>query len=89
MILNSNAGPTPTPIRPGQSNKRVHFEQLAKDTGMAFSDMLFFDNEGRNINNVERLGVTSILCPRGLTKEVWEQGLRKFSLVEKGAHSAT
>ena len=40
-----------------KSNKRVHFEQLAKDTGIPFSDMLFFDNEGGNISNVAKLGV--------------------------------
>ena len=37
--------------------------------------MLFYDNERTNIQEVEKLGVTSIYCPRGLTREVYLEGV--------------
>lgn len=43
-------------IYPG--SKMTHFNKLQKATGLAFEDMLFFDDEARN-RNVETLGVTS------------------------------
>jgi magnesium-dependent phosphatase 1 len=45
-------------IYPG--SKITHFNELQKATGLAFEDMLFFDDEARN-RNVETLGVTSEL----------------------------
>ncbi|RHY30841.1 hypothetical protein DYB32_003985 [Aphanomyces invadans] len=60
------------------TNKRVHFKQLADDSGVAFSDMLFFDNEYSNIRDISAIGVTSIYCPDGLTWDVWEQGMAAF-----------
>ena len=67
-----------------QANKRVHFEQLQRDTGISYKDMIFFDNESGNIDNVSKLGVTAVYAPKGMTQEVWELGLRQFS---KGASS--
>ncbi len=62
-----------------KSNKQSHFRNLQrKYPDIAFEDMLFFDNESGNINTVSRLGVKSIYCPDGMTKEVWEHGLRQY-----------
>ncbi|RLN06889.1 hypothetical protein BBJ28_00001994 [Nothophytophthora sp. Chile5] len=59
-------------------NKRVHFEQLKKDSGVAYEDMLFFDNEYGNVADIQRLGVTCAYCPQGLTEGSWLQGMEAF-----------
>jgi len=41
--------------------------------------MLFFDDEHRNIVDLERLGVVSILVKNGMTMQVLMDGLKKFS----------
>ncbi|KFM25945.1 hypothetical protein F751_4197 [Auxenochlorella protothecoides] len=50
---------------------------LKAATGIAFKDMLFFDNESWNIK-VSRLGVVSIYTPHGMTSDNWEYGLAEF-----------
>ncbi|KAJ3534854.1 hypothetical protein NMY22_g6737 [Coprinellus aureogranulatus] len=47
-------------IYPG--SKLTHFKRLHKRTGIAYEDMLFFDDERRNAE-VEKLGVTFIHVP--------------------------
>ncbi|KAF1778410.1 Magnesium-dependent phosphatase-1, eukaryotic type [Phytophthora cactorum] len=56
-------------------NKRVHFEQLKKDSGIPYEDMLFFDNEYGNVHDIQKLGVTCAYCPQGLTEGSWIQGM--------------
>jgi len=41
--------------------------------------MIFFDDEQRNIVDLERLGVVSILVKNGMTMPVLINGLKKFS----------
>jgi hypothetical protein len=41
--------------------------------------MLFFDDEHRNIRDLEAKGVTSVLVDRGVTMEVIERGLKMFA----------
>lgn len=64
-------------------NKRVHFEQLKKDSGVEYEDMLFFDNEYSNIVDVGRLGVVCAYCPRGLSEGSWLQGMEAFQEAKK------
>ncbi|CAH0514661.1 unnamed protein product [Peronospora belbahrii] len=59
-------------------NKRVHFEQLKKDSGIPFEDMLFFDNEYGNVQDIQKLGVICAYCPKGLTIGSWIQGMEAF-----------
>lgn len=40
--------------------------------------MLFFDDESRNIYDINRLGVVSILVKNGVTKQVVEMGIQKY-----------
>ncbi|CAH8602728.1 unnamed protein product [Heterobilharzia americana] len=47
-------------------------------SGIAYTDMLFFDDEERNINDISRLGVQCHLVERGLTLKLLEHALRKF-----------
>ncbi|OQR95220.1 hypothetical protein ACHHYP_00213 [Achlya hypogyna] len=59
-------------------NKKVHFKQLQEDSGVAYEDMLFFDNEHYNIVNVQELGVVCAYCPDGLNLAVWKEGMERF-----------
>ncbi|XP_052315444.1 magnesium-dependent phosphatase 1-like isoform X16 [Oncorhynchus keta] len=51
-------------IYPG--SKVPHFKKLQADSGFKFSEMMFFDDEHRNITAVSRLGVHCVLVP-----ELW------------------
>ncbi|CAL1125852.1 unnamed protein product [Cladocopium goreaui] len=57
-----------------KSSKQQHFKRLSEKTGIAFEDMLFFDDDPYNIQDVSRLGVTCVETPEGVTKEAWEEG---------------
>lgn len=53
------------------SSKIRHFFALQKATGLDFSEMIFFDDEQRNIKDVERLGVQAVHVSGGLSwKEI-------------------
>lgn len=41
--------------------------------------MVFFDDEHRNINDLEKMGVISVLVKDGMTLKVLMDGLQKFS----------
>lgn len=62
-------------IYPG--NKTTHFERIHRDSGIAFEDMLFFDDESRN-KNVEVLGVTMQLVRDGVTIREIDAGVRSW-----------
>ncbi|KIY49628.1 magnesium-dependent phosphatase-1 [Fistulina hepatica ATCC 64428] len=62
-------------IYPG--SKMTHFRRLHEKTGIPYSEMLFFDDEHRNIE-VERLGVTFCLVRNGLDKRTYESGLAEW-----------
>lgn len=64
-------------IFPG--TKRKHFEALRKKSGVPYSQMLFFDNERINVEEVGQLGVTSIYCPGGMSQGAWEKGLETYA----------
>jgi magnesium-dependent phosphatase 1 len=52
-------------IYPG--TKVRHFNYLQKESGIPYENMYFFDDEHRNIMEVERLGVQSKLVSSGLS----------------------
>lgn len=60
-------------IYPG--DKSSHFHALKEETGTPFGEMMFFDDEPRNIHSVARLGVAARLVSGGLTREHLEQVL--------------
>ena len=64
-------------IFPG--TKRKHFESLRHKSRLSYSDMLFFDNERVNVEEVGQLGVTSVYCPGGMSQGAWEKGLETFA----------
>lgn len=68
-------------IFPG--DKKRHFANLKKDSGIDYEDMLFFDDnrDGRfgNCVPVSSLGVLSVHCPNGIYEEsIWTTALEKY-----------
>lgn len=60
-------------IFPG--NKTQHFAKIHQASGVAFEDMLFFDDEARNRNVESELGVTFCIVRDGLTREEVDKGV--------------
>ncbi|KAL7536040.1 hypothetical protein ACHAWF_005346 [Thalassiosira exigua] len=68
-------------IFPG--DKKQHFGNLKRVSGVEFKDMLFFDDarDGRygNCEPVSRLGVLSVHCPNGIyEKSIWTNALEHY-----------
>ncbi|KAI2495099.1 hypothetical protein MHU86_19413 [Fragilaria crotonensis] len=59
-------------------SKTNHFQRLAKRTGIALQDMVFFDNESGNCRSIARLGVTVGYCPDGVKREIWANTMAAF-----------
>lgn len=55
-------------IYPG--SKVAHFENLKKKTGFEYKDMVFFDDETRNVEEVASLGVKVCHVADGLTRKL-------------------
>ncbi|MCJ1317564.1 hypothetical protein MMC15_002889 [Xylographa vitiligo] len=68
-------------IFPG--DKRTHMARLQRASGVAYAEMLFFDDEGRN-RNVEALGVCFWLVREGVTREEVDRGVREWRRRREG-----
>ncbi|KAL2040976.1 hypothetical protein N7G274_006434 [Stereocaulon virgatum] len=62
-------------IFPG--DKKQHFSKIRKSSGVAYEEMLFFDDEVRN-KNVESLGVVMCLIRDGMTRGEVDRGIREW-----------
>ena len=63
-------------IFPG--SKVAHFENLAAASDLHYSEMLFFDDEHRNVHEVGRMGVHCVEVKSGISMDVFESGLDLF-----------
>lgn len=61
----------------GLGSKTTHFTKLQKQSGLAYGEMLFFDDEARN-KNVEEKGVVMCLVEDGVTRDVVDRGVREW-----------
>ncbi|KAG0470199.1 hypothetical protein HPP92_016275 [Vanilla planifolia] len=61
------------------SYKKEHFQRIYRSTRVPFESMLFFDDEHGNINEISKMGVTSILVDNGMNLQELQTGLEKFS----------
>ncbi|MBM81292.1 MAG: magnesium-dependent phosphatase-1 [Planctomycetaceae bacterium] len=59
--------------------KLKHFAALQNKSGIDYRDMLFFDDEIRNITEVSTLGGTCIYVEDGTTSDVLQHGLSMFA----------
>lgn len=64
-------------IYPG--NKQTHFSRLREQSTYSASEMLFFDDESRNIRDIRNFGVESVLVDSdvGVTKKLIEDIVAK------------
>lgn len=60
-------------IFPG--TKTSHFSRIQQASGIAYDEMLFFDDEARNRNVQSELGVTFCLVRDGMTREEVDRGV--------------
>jgi len=63
--------------------KITHFKKLHSLSGIPYEDMLFYDDEHRNIVDVSSLGVTCMLVQDGVSWESFRQGLELFQRQRK------
>ncbi|KAJ8959454.1 hypothetical protein NQ318_022147 [Aromia moschata] len=64
-------------IFPG--SKTTHFNNIKKQSGVDFKEMMFFDDEQRNVHDISRMGVVSVFVTDGVSRKVVEDGLNIFS----------
>jgi len=64
-------------IYPGSKTK--HFQKFVHASGIPLEEMLFFDDEMRNIKDLQAKNVTSILVENGMTLRELERGLNEFA----------
>lgn len=64
-------------MHPG--SKIQHFKDLQKKTNIPYENMLFFDDEVRNIDEAGTLGVNCFLVTEGLNYEIYKSSLLQFS----------
>ncbi len=64
-------------IYPGSKIK--HFKQLQKSTGLPFVNMVFFDDEMRNIKEVGGIGVNAIYVDEGVNSQIVKDALDLIS----------
>lgn len=60
------------------TTKLKHFAALHRLSGVACHQMLFFDDEMRNIKDVSTLGVTCVHVENGVDMSVFRQSLTRF-----------
>ncbi|MCW3787760.1 magnesium-dependent phosphatase-1 [Plebeiibacterium sediminum] len=60
-------------IYPG--SKILHFSRLQKARGFKYSDMIFFDDEMRNISEVGSLGVHAVYVENGINNHLVNEAL--------------
>lgn len=62
-------------IYPG--SKVSHFQSLQAKTGLPYNKMVFFDDEYRNIDEVDRLGVDAVFVEDGINLQLLKRYLQK------------
>lgn len=68
-----------------KGSKRNHFAALQKKTGLPYNRMCFFDDDPDNIRDVKTLGVHCFLTPDGVTRAIFEQGLKAIGAPDAAA----
>ncbi len=68
------------------SDKQRHFHELQEESGVAFEEMIFFDDEDRNIVSVSKLGVHAHLVHRGVSKGHLDEALQRWRGCEVGRY---
>lgn len=56
----------------------VAFSRLKSKSGVDYEDMIFFDDEERNIRDVGGLGVLAVYAPHGVSHALVRDAFAKF-----------
>lgn len=59
---------------------------MKQASGLEYKDMLFFDDEDRNIKDLRHVGVVSYLIRHGVDKQEVENGLKEYATVNSTHH---
>jgi magnesium-dependent phosphatase 1 len=63
------------------NSKVVHIGSIQKKTGISFNEMFFFDDETRNIEDVEPLGVNCYFIENGIKMQIINAALKKYEQI--------
>uniref|UniRef100_A0A1B6LNV1 Magnesium-dependent phosphatase-1 n=1 Tax=Graphocephala atropunctata TaxID=36148 RepID=A0A1B6LNV1_9HEMI len=63
-------------IYPGE--KTTHFQRIKKDSNVQYEDMLFFDDEKRNIVTISKINVVCFYLRGDMTMRILQEGLALF-----------
>nr|GMD60813.1 magnesium-dependent phosphatase 1 [Ipomoea batatas] len=75
-------------VFPSWSPKTEHFQRIHRRTRLPYNEMLFFDDETRNIEAVSKMGVTSILVSsKGIDLKTLWKGLSAFNQYNRIVHA--
>ncbi len=55
--------------------KTTHLKNISQKSGIRYEEMIFFDDEERNIEDVEKLGVKSILLKNGISIDIVQENI--------------
>ena len=61
-----------------KESKSSHFRRLKEKYACDYEDMLFFDNEYGNCQDVSSVGVSVCYCPDGVTRGAWDLALESY-----------
>ena len=61
------------------TSKIRHIKQIAKHLDVELNEILFFDDEMRNIRDMKSIGVTAMYVDDGLSIKALHEGLRQFN----------
>ena len=61
------------------SSKLKHFAALRDDSRIDYDEMLFFDDETRNIRDLGSFGVTCVHVGQGMAWELFREGHEQFA----------
>ncbi|GAQ82904.1 Haloacid dehalogenase-like hydrolase (HAD) superfamily protein [Klebsormidium nitens] len=70
-------------IYPTFTHKTEHFKALLQGTKVPYEDMLFFDDEDRNVDTISPMGVKCVLVEDGVNLSALREGLAKFQKSRK------
>uniref|UniRef100_A0A0G4H0D9 Magnesium-dependent phosphatase-1 n=1 Tax=Chromera velia CCMP2878 TaxID=1169474 RepID=A0A0G4H0D9_9ALVE len=64
-------------------SKTAHLSQIQRQSGVSYSDMIFFDDWYENCDAVSSLGVFSVVVNDGIKEADWEEALREWERLKR------
>ena len=61
------------------ANKTDHFRSISSASGIPVEEMVFFDDQQGNIDDVSNIGVVSVLTPKGVEMKHFEEALTRYA----------